>query len=216
MKASDTLFERASSVAMKQKFENGTTFYAKGDPPAGLYYVRSGLVKLSRGSRKKTQILALLGQGEIFGAESLFQGAPCPWTAQAVSQGEVLYLAPEMLEQVVSENPEMLSAFLELVWQRLHEFTNLVHGLAFRDVRARLAGVLVQLATLDGSPVDEGVCIKRTLSQQDLASMVGTAREVVNRTLKRFEQEGLLRISSEEILLLDYPEIERIAVEEVR
>jgi CRP-like cAMP-binding protein len=79
-----------------------------------------------------------------------------------------------------------------------------------------VAEVLLKLAMIEGTSTVEGLCVRQVLSQQELASMVGTAREVVNRTLKKLEQDNLLRVRPAEIIILDIEGLERIAAEETR
>ena len=102
-----------------------------------------------------------------------------------------------------------------MVAQRLKQFVSLVHDLAFRDVTSRLATVLVTRAQNEGQPTNSGISIDRLLSQQEFAQMVGTAREVINRTFKRFEHDGLVRLTPDHILILDLERLINIAKQEI-
>ena len=208
--------ERVAQEATVLAYTPGDAFYRQGDPPAGLFALQVGRVKLYRQSGERAQILAVLLPGDCFGAESLPDGAPCPWTAEAMEPSAAICLAPDRLRQLLATCPDLQVALLELASGRLRQFVALVHDLAFRDVAARLAAVLLARAEAEGMVTAAGVQIRRAFSQQELAAMVGTAREVIYRTFRQFERDGLLRLSRSHILILDMERLAEVARREAR
>ncbi len=208
--------ERVVQCATVLACAPGDAFYRQDDPPAGLFALQSGRVKLYRQSGERAQILTVLLPGDCFGAESLPDDAPCPWTAEAMEPSTAISLAPDRLRQLLAECPDLQVALLELVSGRLRQFVALVHDLAFRDVAARVAAVLLARAEAEGTVTAAGVQIRRALSQQELAAMVGTAREVIYRTFRQFERDGLLRLSRSHILILDAERLTEVASREAR
>jgi CRP-like cAMP-binding protein len=190
--------------------------YRQGDPPTALYALRSGRVKLYRQSREKCQILTLPMPGDCIGAESVPTGGPSPYAATTLTPAVTICLPPEALQSLLDDHPDFQEAFLKLITDRLKQFVTLVHDLAFRDVTSRLATVLLARAEAEGQPHDEGIVFDRLLSQQEFADMVGTAREVVYRTFRRFEADGLVRLSRHSILIRDPDALRAIAMQEVR
>ena len=195
---------------------SGEELYQQGDPPSGFFALRSGRVKLYRQSKDKCQILALPMPGDCFGAESLPTGAPNPYSASTLTETSGLVIAAEDLPSLLIELPDFQEAFLKLVTDRLKEFVTLVHDLAFRDVTSRLAMVLVSRARREGLITQQGITIDRLLSQEEFAAMVGTAREVISRTFKKFRSEGLLEIERDRIVILDLDALAKIAAQEAR
>ncbi len=190
--------------------------YQQGNPPSALYLLQSGRVKLYRRSKDKCQILALPVPGDFLGAESLPTGAASPFSATTLTPVTVIYLAPSVLQVLLDEHPDFQEIFLKLITDRLKQFVTLVHDLAFRDVTSRLAMVLVSRAEIEGQPHDDGVIFDRLLSQQEFADMVGTAREVVYRTFKRFQDENLVYMTRNSITVRDIDTLRAIALREVR
>jgi CRP/FNR family transcriptional regulator len=193
---------------------SGETFFRQGDPPTGLYILQTGRVKLCRQSRQRTQILALLLPGDWFGSESLPADSASPCTATALTPSQSIFIPPEVLHHLISHYPDFQEALIEITAQRLRQLVSLVHDLAFRDVASRLATVLVTRTHLEGSATSSGIRIDRLLSQQEFAEMIGTAREVINRAFKRFEQNGLLRLTPDHIFILDLTRLAEIAEQE--
>ncbi|MBK9748940.1 MAG: Crp/Fnr family transcriptional regulator [Anaerolineae bacterium] len=192
------------------------SLYQQGDPPCAFYMLETGRVKLYRQSKDKRQILALLAPGECLGAESLSTGGISPFTATALTPVTALCVPPDPLQVLLDEHPDFQEVFLRLITDRLKQFVTLVHDLAFRDVTSRLAMVLVARADLEGKEVDDGVLLDRLLSQQEYADMVGTVREVVSRTFKRFEDENLVHLTRTSILIRDCDRLRAIALLEAR
>ena len=123
---------------------------------------------------------------------------------------------PEILQSILDEYADFQDIFLQLITNRLKQFVTLVHDLAFRDVTSRLATVLLIRAETEGQPHVDGILIDRLLSQQEFADMVGTAREVVYRTFKKFEAAGLVRATHTSILIRDLETLRSIALQEAR
>lgn len=213
-------FEQLSASTLAQLAEHSrmlsiaprALLYRQDDVPSGLYALLTGRVKLYRESKDRMQIFAVLAAGECFGAESLIDESPSAYTAMALTPATLLYLPPATLRNLLAACPDLQLMLLDLVFKRLQQFVELVHSLAFRDVTSRLATALLALADEDG---DEWV-VHRLLTQQEIAAMVGTAREVVHRTLKKFERDHLIRVTPTKIFILDYDQLSEIAAQEAR
>lgn len=190
--------------------------YRQSDPPSALYMLQSGRVKLYRQSKDKCQILALPHPGDCLGGESLSTGAPSPYTATTLTPVTAVCIPPDALQLLLDEHPDFQEAFLRLITERLKQFVTLVHNLAFRDVTSRLATVLILRAEVEGRSSNDGIVFDRLLSQQEFADMVGTVREVVYRTFKRFEENGLVRMTRSTILIQDLDTLRSIALQEIR
>lgn len=202
--------------SVRSEYPTGIDLYRQGDPPTGLYALQSGRVKLYRQSKEKCQILALPTPGDCLGAESLPTGAPSPYAATTLAPVTVIHLPPSILQLLLDEHVDFQDAFLQLITNRLKQFVTLVHDLAFRDVTSRLATVLILRAEVEGLANDDGIVFERLLSQQEFADMVGTAREVVYRTFKKFEDDGLVRTTRSSILIRDLETLRSIALQEAR
>ncbi len=194
----------------------GDHLYRQCDSPSPLYILQSGRVKLYRQSKEKCQILALPSLGDCLGAESLPTGAPSPYSATALTPVTAISLAPDLLQLLLDEHPDFQEVFLRLITNRLKQFVTLVHNLAFRDVTSRLATVLMMRAEVEGIAHEDGISFDRLLSQQEFADMVGTAREVVYRTFKKFEEDGLVHMTRSSILIRDLDALRAISLQEAR
>ena len=94
--------------------------------------------------------------------------------------------------------------------RRLRSFTELVEQISLQTVQNRIARYLYFAAREEGVQTKEGVLVPRSITQQDLASLVGSVREVVSRTLKVMEDDGLVEIRRKEFLVRDLDALRRI------
>lgn len=207
---------RVAQIADLIMFPTRTTLFQQGDPPTGLYMLQSGRVKIYRQSREREQILAVPQSGDCFGAETLSMDSPSSMAVQALTDISVIYIRPDFLQHLLAETPDFRDALLEIISMRLRQYVSLVHDLAFRDVTSRLAMVLVNRARSEGKLTDDGIQIERLLSQQEFASMVGSAREVVNRVFKKLDSDGLVRFDSHYITILNLESLTTLALQESR
>lgn len=207
---------RIASKAQTVAARAGEILYRQGAPPSGLFVLQTGRVKLYRQSKDRIQILAILMPGECFGAESFPTGASSPCTAAALTHISTIFIPPDVLGAMLADHADLQELLLETITNRLKQFITLVHDLAFRDVTSRLAAILVSRARLEGQPTSEGIVLDRLLSQQEFAAMVGTAREVIYRIFKKFEEDRLLRLKQHLILILDLDRLAQIAAQEAR
>jgi CRP-like cAMP-binding protein len=207
---------RVAQLAEQVAFAAGHVIFQQGDPPSGLYMLHAGRAKIYRHSKDREQILAVPLPGDCFGAETLSMESPSSMAAQALTDLSAIYVHPDYLRHLLAQTPDFREVLLEIVSLRLRQYVSLVHDLAFRDVTSRLAMVLVNRARAEGSLTDDGIRIERLLSQQEFASMVGSAREVVNRVFKRLDSDGLVRFETRFITILNLEALTALAQQESR
>ena len=160
---------------------------ARGD---GFYYVQSGLVKVYRtSSAGREQVLRLLGPGETFNDVPALDGGPNPASAAAMEPSVVYILGQEHLHRLVREHPEVADAAIKRLSLALRHLVSVVGDLSFLHVKARLAKALIE----QEQAIAEGRRA-RYCTQQELAAITGTTREIVARALAAFEALGAVEI----------------------
>ncbi len=92
---------------------------------------------------------------------------------------------------------------LATVASRLRETDEMASDLAFLDVGGRLAKKLLDLAATNGVRRRDGVLLDMTLTQEELANMIGVTRESVNRNLSLFRRIGLIAKEGRRFILRD-------------
>jgi len=185
----DALDELTARVR-RRRYRRGELIFVQGDPSRGLYIVSEGRVKLSLTSPEGREvILDLLGPGEVFGELALLDGEPRSTDAVAVEPSELLLLDRDEFLTYVRQRPELAIDLLSILARRLRRETQVLQDAAFVDVPARLARTILQVAE---APSPSGQLLTPRLTQSDLAGMVGTTREALNKWLGFYENQGLI------------------------
>ena len=197
---SDEDLARIGEGLAEEAFDRGAFIQHEGDACRAMYCIREGRVRVFKASPEgKVQVLKVMGAGETFNEVPVFDGGPNPASAQALERTALYAIGKEALRRLVRERPAVALALLAAFAGKLRHFTRLVEELSFKTVTARLANILLGFAAEGG----RGAAPPPRMSQQDLAAMAGTAREMVGRALKAFERDGAIRIERQRIVVLD-------------
>jgi len=191
--------ERLAGRASLRRFRVGEFLLRQGAPALGLYVVASGKVAVTRhGNDGRGRLLHLFGPGEVVGEVPTFAGGAYPAEAAATDDVEALFLLRDDLLAVGREQPEVLLAMLAALSQRLRRFVAMVEDLSLKDIPARFAVRLLNLAEAQDSdtvvlPVAKGV----------LAAELGAAPETLSRLLRRLQDAGVIVVAGRRITLRD-------------
>lgn len=192
-------------IAVPLRRPAGAIIQIEGDAAEAMYVVAVGRVKIARhGAGGREQVLYVIERGGHFNTVPMFDGGPCPASAEALTDVELLALPRGALRQVVEAHPPLALALLGEFTGRVRHLVNLVDELALHTVHGRVAGLLLAQAEAAerGAPTPP-------LTQAEMAARIGTVREMVGRALKAFESMGLLAIERGAISILDRDGLER-------
>jgi CRP/FNR family transcriptional regulator len=199
------------SHCLVRRYEARACIALEGAPAEAVYVLRSGRARiLSTGPDGREQTFRLAGAGDSFGEVPIFDGGPSPATVETLEPSEVLIIPAERLRQLVATNPAVASALLRHLAMRLRSFTELIQHISLQTVQSRLARYLYQLAREEGEARDGGIVVRRELTQQDLASLLGTAREVVARALRSLADDGVVEVRRTEIVVRDLQRLRQL------
>jgi len=176
----------------------------EGESAANLYFVASGVVKVFKTSAEgKEQILSIVRPGESFNDVPIFDGGPNP--ASARTMGPVLLYGIKKIdmEAILRDHPQIALNVIKVLAGRVRHLVSLVEDLSFKHVIGRVAKILFEHI---GGETGRGP----RLTQQEMAAMAGTAREVVGRSLKALEEEGAIKLDRHRIIIRDKEALQKI------
>ncbi len=186
--------------------------FHKGDPGTGMMAVLSGRVKISTMSVDgKEAVLNFIDQGEVFGEIALLDGKERTADATAMEDTELLVLDRRDFIPFLEAHPGFAVRLIELLCARLRKTSELVEDSFFLTLPARLGKRLLQLADSYGRKAEDGVRIELKLSQRELGSLIGLARENINRQLRAWQKEGLVDLTGGYITIKDEDALNAIA-----
>jgi CRP-like cAMP-binding protein len=176
----------------------------EGESAANLYFVASGVVKVFKTSAEgKEQILSIVRPGESLNDVSIFNDGPNPISAQAMGPVLLYGIKKNDMEAILRDNPQIALNAIKVLARRVRHLISLVEDLSFKHVIGRVAKILFEHA---GGETGRGP----RLTQQEMAAMAGTAREVVGRSLKTLEEEGVIKFDRHRIIITDKEALQKV------
>jgi CRP/FNR family transcriptional regulator, cyclic AMP receptor protein len=197
-------------AARTRRFAAGLTIFHKGDAGDGLYGVlQGGVAVVASSASGKELILNTFAAGDFFGEIALLDGKGRTATAVARVDSELLFIGRSSFIPFLERHPQASARIIALLCERLRRTTELMEDSTFLNVGMRLAKGLISLAKRDGSPAGAGA-VELTISQAELAAMLGVTREIVSRQLAGWRAAGLLTLGRGRIVLRDPDALARI------
>lgn len=176
----------------------------EGEPATNLYFVASGAVKVFKTSAEgKEQILSIVRPGESLNDVPVFDGGPNPVSARTMGPVVLYGMKKNDVEAVVKSNTQIALNVIKVLATRVRHLVSLVEDLSFKHVIGRVARILLEHV---GGEMDHGP----RLTQQEMAAMAGTAREVVGRSLKALEEVGAIKLDRHRIVITDKEALQKV------
>jgi CRP/FNR family transcriptional regulator len=192
--------------AIEKRFDTGEMLFWEGEACAGVFLIAQGSVKIFRTSAGGREVMLAIETAPSSVAElPLFDGGPYPASVRALEPVTTLFINKNDFQQVCRQYPDVGLKILAVVGRRLRHLVGLVESMTFGSVTQRLARLL-----LDSSAGAAAFELPQT--HQELASRLGTVREVVSRNLARFRGDGLVRIQGRQVEILNRTGLEQEAV----
>ncbi len=196
-KALRELSEAHDTVAYHKK----DLIFSEGAYPRYLYFVRKGKVKLFKtNDYGKEFILSIYKEGEFFGHIELLKEEPYAASASALEPTELTRVPKEDFFRLLYSNKDVSAQLIKILADNVIEQEEQLIQLAYNSIRKRVAEALLLLKERyvgeeGGGPI--------SILRDDLAGLVGTAKESVIRTLTDFRKEGLIDIDKGRITILN-------------
>lgn len=189
---------------VRKHLSEGELLFSEGEPCAGLHIIAQGKVRIFKTSvGGREQVLALNGPGESVAELPVFDGGPYPASAMAVEDTEIAFISRRDFHAYCLEHPEVALKVLTVVGGRLRRLVGIIEELSFTTIRQRLISALLKLAQTEGKKTERGIEFQLPATHQELASQLGTVRELISRNLMRLQAEGLLEVDARQIVVKD-------------
>jgi|GEM_PF-157007 len=188
-----------AEIAVLMRRGPGAILQLEGEPAQAMFIVVHGRVKILRSTPAgREQVIHVAGPGDHINVVPVVDGGKCPATVQTLTEAEVFALPVKELRECLLREPRLAMMLLANLARNHRKMVNLIEDLALHTVQGRLAKLLLARAT----SVGEGEEVP-PLTQADMATQLGTVREMVARTLRTFEGLGLIQMERGRIVVLD-------------
>lgn len=205
-------FEMLVAHKSEHVYKKNDILFKEGTYPSGIFHINKGKVKKYKVDKEgKEQIIYLANTGELIGYHAILSDDWYPDSAAVMEESHITFIPKEDFLKVLEQSPALNNRLLKTL---SHEFAVLANSLtmfAQKTVRERLALQLIVIREKYKVNFMEGMPVEINISREDLASLVGTARENVIRILTEFKEEGILETKSRRIIIKNIHKLVEIA-----
>lgn len=205
-------FELLTDHKTEQLYKKSEVIFREGAYPAGIFYIISGKVKKYKVDKDgREQIIYVANTGELLGYHAVLSENRYPDSAATLEESLIAFIPKEDFQEALLQSPVLNNRLLKTL---SHEFAVLANSLtlfAQKSVRERLALQLIVMREKYKVNFQPGMPVEINMSRDDLASLVGTARENVVRILTEFKEDGILETRGRKIIVQDVGKLIDIA-----
>ncbi len=189
-------------------YKKGQTLFVQGNHPFGLYCINSGNIKVTKtGADGKETIVRVAQGGDVLGHRSLFTSQFYTATATALEETKVCFIDKKYILKLIEEKPSVSLHVINKLSRDMGAAENKLTSLHQKNVRERLAELLLLIKETHGEECDEGIKLNIKLTREEMATMIGTANETLIRFMSEFKDEGLIEQKGKTIILKDEEKI---------
>jgi CRP/FNR family transcriptional regulator len=195
--------------AVRRHYSAGETVFSEGEPCTGLYVVESGHVRIFKSSAGgREHVLSIDGPGSSVAELPVFDGGNYPASVAAIDEASLLFVSKQDFQALCVAHPQVALKVLRVVGARLRRLVGIIEELSFTTVRHRLASFLLRQAQKEGRRTSGGVEVVLPANNQEIASQIGTVRELVSRNLSRLQAEGVVQLEGRNVLIVNLKALE--------
>ena len=190
------------------RYKKGQALFVQGTHPFGLYCISSGNIKLTQtGVDGKESIVRIVHAGDILGHRSLFTDEDYGKTATAMEDTEVCFIDKKYILGLIEKSPSVALNIINKLSRDMGQAENKLSSLHQKNVRERLAELLLSLKVTHGVKVDDRWKIELKLTREEMATMIGTANETLIRFMTEFKDAGIIEQEGKTIFIKNEDEL---------
>lgn len=196
-----------TQICKHREYARGEVLFSEGEEAQGFFVVATGKVKIYKLSPEgKERILHIVHPGGTFAEAAIFGDGRYPAYAEPLERSQLLFFPKREFLTLLLEHSQIAINMIGGLSRFLRQFATQIEELTFKDVPARLARYLLDLAG------DEAARIELPISKSQLASNLGTVSETLSRTLRKLSDDDVIRVEGKSIEILDYDRLEDLSL----
>ena len=207
----DRARQELANFSFIKRYTAGDTIFTMGEPGQSMMALAEGTVRVSMFTPSDREVtLNDLQAGDVFGEIAMLDGQERSASVKALTNCTLVVLERRALLDLLNRNPDLSIRLIELLCQRVRRSDERMIEIAFLDLPARLAKLVLRLSV--AAPASEEKPLgKLSQSQSELAGMIGNSRENVNRCLRRWQKAELVDLKDGWLIIKDRARLEALA-----
>ena len=193
----DQELSKIVDISISREFKKNNHVFLQGDPLNNVYFIYEGKVKIYKSdSSGREQIVAILKSGEMFPHVGFFRKGEYPAFAEILEKTKLVVVPIDQFEKVLIDNPHLCIKVFKVLGEKIIDLQDRLEEQILNNTYEQIIKLLVRLADKYGTEYEDGrILLKSEFTNKDLASMIGTTRETVSRTLTKMKKENLIEVT---------------------
>jgi CRP-like cAMP-binding protein len=202
-----------SQLIVHKSFEKGEFIFREGDRLDSIIIMNQGSAKAVKYTADgREQILYVLLEGDFFGENNILANQTAQYSIQALKPSKICMLSKENFNSLLKKHPSIAIKIIEELGNRINRLESTIKSMGVRDVDARIANLLIDYLNQFGQKTSEGILIKLPISKEEIANLLGLARETLSRKLRLLEERNIIKsIGNKNILILSETDLKVLA-----
>jgi len=200
--APDSAFETLIAAARLKQFEQKNYLYRLGEEGEFVYGVVTGFVRIKISSLHGQEFaITDFSSNSWLGEFTLTNQPARMFEAQVLNNSTIIQIPKRVVKTLAEEHSVIFQNLFLAQAEKTLQMCELLGGMLFYPLSARLAGRLLWFAQNFGVQTHEGILIDKKMTQQELAELTRGSRQRVNKIIKEFEDEGILTLVGHKYLV---------------
>lgn len=183
-------------IIKKKKFDDKSMVFMHDNPITHVYFVGAGKVKVFRNDvAGKEQIVCVKQPGDMFPHVGFFRKGDYPAHAQVIEDAELYFISIQDFEEVLMANPHLAIKLFSVLGDQIVDVQQRLEEMALRSTNERILLLLLRLSETHREEQANGwIKLNTKFTNSDLANMIGTTRESVNRMISHLRKEEAIKL----------------------
>lgn len=196
--------DRLLDIAKQRVYSRDSHIFMQGDPLINVYFIHSGKVKIYKTDLDgNEQIVNILQNGDMFPHQGFFRQDDYPAHAEAIEDVDLVYIPIQSFERFILNHPEICVKLFRILGDIIVDLHNRLEEQILHNTYEQIIMLLLRLAKNHGTYMTgKKVQITTQFTNRELANMIGSSRETVNRTLTQLRKKGFIQTNQAGFLLL--------------
>jgi CRP/FNR family transcriptional regulator, cyclic AMP receptor protein len=184
------------------EYPRKTQLFDQGDPTRLVYLIKRGKVRINRITPDGKEVtIAILGAGDLFGEETLFETPTRTTVATVIEDALICTAKADDLFGLLARDPRLALNVAQILSERLLDASATMEDLAYARIPDRLMHLFSRLASEHGTESPEGIVVDVRLTHADIASLIGSTRETVSLEMSNLVKAGRIRMKGRSIVI---------------
>lgn len=206
----DDEMEPIIDFAQTKHYESGKIIFMQDEPLTNVYFIQSGKIKVYKTDYEgKEQIVNLLQENDMFPHQGFFRKGNYPAHAEVLENALLINIPILSFENFLLTHPEISIKMFRVLSEIIIDLQKRLEEKILYNVSDQIILLLLRLAKKNGKVIDEDwSCLTIQLTNRELANMIGSSRETINRTFAQFKKETLISTDKNGYLLVNRTALE--------